>query len=102
MEYAVAVIVALIAAGASIATTVVSARATRNGVLMELSKQQAVQQERFEGWKRSTDERIENYKKSTDEKIDALRDSVAGQAAYGTRLALLEAWKDSVERKGEI
>ena len=82
------VIVALITGACSIVVAIISSRNTREALLQELKLQQAVQ-----------NERVENYQRTTNEKIDNLTQQVSAQSVYGTRLALLESWKEQVERR---
>lgn len=87
----VAIVVALITGGCglfgSFISAVIVARTSSDKLLHQLELNSAVQ-----------DEKIASYQRVTNEKIDELRKQTGEQAEWGTRIALLEDWKNRMER----
>ena len=87
----VAIVVALITSGCglfgSLLGAIIVARKSSSEVSHQLELNQAVQ-----------DERIASYQRVTNEKIDELRKQNEAQAEWGTRIALLEDWRNRMER----
>lgn len=84
----VSIIVAIIAAAGSCIGSVLSAINTRNTLLQKMELQQAVQ-----------NERVEAYQRNTNEKLEQLSAQVSAQAAYGTKIAVLEAKIAQLEKE---
>lgn len=85
---AVSIIAALIAAAGSAIVAVISSANTRSTLLNEIKMQQAV-----------SNERVEAYQRNTNEKIEQLSSAVAAQAAYGTKIAVLESRLSQLEKR---
>lgn len=85
---AVSIIAALIAAAGSAIVAVISSMNTRSALLNEIKMQQAV-----------SNERVEAYQRNTNEKIEQLSSAVAAQAAYGTKIAVLESRLTQLEKR---
>lgn len=88
---AVSIVVALIAAAGSCIGAVVSSISTRNTLLQKMELQQAVQ-----------NERVEAYQRNTNEKLEQLSTAVAAQAAYGTKIAVIEAKIAQLEKERAV
>lgn len=86
MELVIPIVVAMIAGVFSIFSAFIAARRATDNVIKEMEVKQAVQ-----------NERVDNYQRVTNEKIDRLTEQVTSQAAYGTRLALVENRLDRLE-----
>lgn len=85
---AVSIIVALIAAAGSGIVAVVSSFTTKSTLLQEIKMQQAV-----------SNERVEAYQRNTNEKIEQLNTAIAAQAAYGTKIAVIESRLAQLEKE---
>ena len=82
------IIVALIGGVCGICSAFIAARRATDSVIKEMEVKQAVQ-----------NERVDNYQRVTNEKIDNLTNRLDAQSTYGTRIAILENWREEIDRE---
>ena len=88
MEFVIPIIVAVITGLFGICSAFIAARRATDNVIKEMEVKQAVQ-----------NERVDNYQRVTNEKIDNLTNQLNAQSAYGTRIAILENWRQEIDRE---